>query len=193
MNMKNKIGILTGIVLVAICSGFVLQATGYFSAHPKVMANVVLSQQLQASNPQALIQTSLTPVVSAVNSDVAARDAKRISDLKQLQNDLQLYHDKCGYYPGAAESGSSCRGFVAYDSYAHMSAALIGSGLGITSVPHDPQTGKDYVYGTNAAGTSYTLGAQLEDLSNSAFQQSTNDRSNGVNCGQAVDRYCVKL
>jgi hypothetical protein len=39
-------------------------------------------------------------------SDTAAmdaRDAQRISDLTQLQNDIQLYYKKCGYYPGVAQ------------------------------------------------------------------------------------------
>jgi len=191
--MKNKIWVSMGVILIVIFSRFLLQATGYFNAHPKEAVNVVLSEQSQTMNVQAPIQISSTPIISGVSQEIATRDATRISDLKQLQSDLQLYHEKCGYYPGAAEPGSSCRGFVANGTYARMSAALMGSNLGITSVPRDPQTGMDYVYGTNAGGTSYTLGAQLEDPSNSAFQQSPNDRSNGVGCGQKIDFYCVRL
>jgi hypothetical protein len=150
--------------------------------------NMVLDSSSGGSN------TTTEPLVLSASdaAAIASYDATRISDLAQLQTDIQLYHKKCGYYPGAPQAGSSCGPFVADGSYARLSAALMGSGLGITSIPNDPKTGLDYVYGTNAAGTSYTIGAQLEDPSNSALQQSPKDRSNGVGCGQAIGVYCIK-
>lgn len=192
MNMKNKIGVLAGIVLVAASFGFLLHIAGNFNPHPKLTANLVLSQEVQASNPQTSIQNSASPMAATINSGSAARDTQRINDMAQLQNDLQLYHNKCGYYPGAAQPGNSCGLFVADASYARLSAALVGSNLGIASVPNDPTPGVNYLYGTNFAGTSYTIGAQLEDRSNGALQQSPNGWSNGVGCGQA-GVYCVKL
>ena len=192
--MKKKIGISAGIVFAAASFGFVLQAAGYFTPHPKLTANMVLSQELQASNPQLLMQDGAASMAAAISSGIAARDTQRVNDVKQLQADLQLYYNKCGYYPGVAQPGSSCGLFAADGgSYARVSAALIGSNLGIASVPNDPTAGVNYFYGTNVAGTSYTIGAQLEDLSNSALQQSLNGWNNGVGCGQASGVYCMKL
>ena len=34
----------------------------------------------------------------------AGRDARRISDLHEVQNGLELYYNKCGYYPGTSSS-----------------------------------------------------------------------------------------
>lgn len=190
--MQNKIRVFTGIVLVAACFGFLLHIAANFNPHPKPTANVVLSQELQVSNPQTSIQNSAPPMAVTINSGSAARDTQRINDMAQLQNDLQLYHSKCGYYPGAAQPGNSCGLFVADASYARLSAALLGSNLGIASVPNDPTPGVNYFYGTNFAGTSYTIGAQLEDRSNSALQQAPSGWSNGVSCSQA-GVYCVGL
>lgn len=100
------------------------------------------------------------------------RDARRISDLRQVQNALELYYSKCGYYPGPVQAGTSCSGaFSQTNTWAGLTTVLTGSGIGINQVPDDPTNGKHYTYGS-ANGSGYVLAADLEQTGNSALQAS---------------------
>jgi prepilin-type N-terminal cleavage/methylation domain-containing protein len=75
-----------------------------------------------------------------------ARDARRISDLKQLQLSLQLYYDTNRAYP---------------DSLAALAPAFI------PTIPKDPISGADYMYTallgvSPTACLSYHVGTKLE-------------------------------
>lgn len=85
------------------------------------------------------------------------RDARRISDLRQIQNGLELYYNKNGSYPAQTWG-------------VFPANSLIGAGIGILNVPKDPSVGKNYNYSSD--GTSYCLGAQLEDLNNPNWKRS---------------------
>src|SRR3989344_2624835 len=61
------------------------------------------------------------------------RDAKRIADLKQTQNALELYYTKCQHYPGDAACALDTS-----MTWAKLDTAVKGAGLGITSFPKDP-------------------------------------------------------
>jgi len=50
--------------------------------------------------------------VSLNNARAKARDTKRMADLKQIANALELYYDKYGFYP----TGSGCHGASFADS-----------------------------------------------------------------------------
>ena len=126
-----------------------------------------------------------------MNLEIASRDTQRINDLKLVQSALQLYFNKCGYYPGPVNSGGACGLYVANNTWARLSAALIGSGLGVSSVPNDPIGVNTYFYSTNVAGSSYVLGAQLEDPNNSALTQSPKGSVYGIDCATR-GRYCVR-
>ena len=76
-----------------------------------------------------------------------------------------------------------------------MTAALIGSNIGVPAIPNDPVRTKTYSYGVNAGGTSYILGAQLEGT-NTALDNDVDGTVNGVDCfGVATSDtiYCVQL
>ena len=47
-------------------------------------------------------------LLSLAPAQKAGRDARRISDLRQVQTILQLYYNKCGYYPGPAAPADQC-------------------------------------------------------------------------------------
>ncbi len=117
------------------------------------------------------------------------RDARRISDLQQVQNGLELYYAKCGYYPGGAQPTSPCSAFRQISTWDDVKTALTGSTIGIQILPNDPTAGKNYIYATDANGTSYVLGASLEDVNNSALQSSPRGNIFGVNCAPPV--YCI--
>ena len=119
----------------------------------------------------------------------SAYDARRLSDVTNIQSKLELYYNQHGSYP----------------------ATLQDTGLG--SLPKDPTfsgtTGSGYYYCVNPSGQSYIVGAKLS-ASNSATKNSiraTTDCGSNVpqsdggsgtlNCGsdksptEAVDQYCV--
>ncbi len=119
------------------------------------------------------------------------RDARRISDLRQTQNALELYYSKCGYYPGTTQASSPCSGFVQISAWSDLTNALTGSNIGVPQIPNDPTAGKNYFYGTDSAGTQYVIGATLEDPNNPAFQNSAQGTIFGVNCTAPV--YCIRF
>jgi len=120
----------------------------------------------------------------------SGRDTRRISDLRQIQNGVELYFAKCGYYPGSAVSGvDSCTGFTVVD-YDGMATALTQSELGISKIPNDPQSGKAYRYGSTN-GSTYVLGATLENAGSSQLRDDVDGTVEGVDCEDPV--YCVQL
>ncbi len=129
----------------------------------------------------------------------AGRDSRRLSDLRQVQNGLELYFNKCGYYPGSPVGGS-CAGtpWNQTADWATMSGALTGSNVGVSSVPNDPSSGRTYYYGTTANGTSYVVAATLEQGTNSIFNTYTAPNTNGytvngLNNGCNAPNYCITL
>src|SRR5680860_552812 len=96
---------------------------------------------------------STLAVVALNNARQKARDARRVSDIKQIQTALELYYnDENGYPAAAAEDG-----------------ALTGATSGITYmtiIPANPSPGgATYTYtqgGNPATEASYTLTYDLE-------------------------------
>lgn len=128
----------------------------------------------------------------------AGRDAKRLSDLREVQTGLELFYSKCGYYPGTA-SGQACGSNATVSDWLDMSNALINAGIGLTQIPNDPAGGSaTYYYTSENGGSSYVLGAKLENANGSAFQGYTWPSSNPVptgmtSCQQANSEYCLSL
>ncbi|MDD4412367.1 MAG: DUF1566 domain-containing protein [Patescibacteria group bacterium] len=82
---------------------------------------------------------------------VKARDAKRISDIKQMQTALELYYNEENTYPPT--------------SALDVGKALVGTQSGKTfmgKIPAGPNTGETYTYAQINSGTSYTLSYVLE-------------------------------
>jgi len=144
----------------------------------------------------------------------AARDSRRVSDVREVQNGLELFYNKCGYYPGSINSGAcatalpaaaTCNGISAGNTYCGVSATLTGAGLQISAVPNDPIGGRSYGYAANLANspTNYIVQATLENSSSQAFSGysaptaanfKTGDNSGGTwTCAQANAQFCVTL
>jgi len=116
------------------------------------------------------------------------RDARRISDLKQVQTGLELYYNKNGSYPQGVDVSDpgNPAGWQAFQ------AELTGAGIGVSNVPKDPSSGKNYLYQTDAGGSTYVLGAVLDDVGNSALEGDIDSNPlGGFDCGDPV--YCVQL
>lgn len=78
-----------------------------------------------------------------------SRDAKRVSDIKQLQTALQLYYDTNRTYPTTLNT-----------------AELVTAGY-IKGLPKDPLTDNNYVYAALLVGTrcmNYHLGTSFEGI-----------------------------
>ena len=111
------------------------------------------------------------------------RDARRIADLREIQNGLELYYGKVGVYPDG--DWSSLRG------------KLVSAEVGITSISDDPLGGNNhYQYGTN--GQNYVLGAKLEDKNSQVLKEDIDNAMTetfGVECGTQADDeyYCLKF
>jgi prepilin-type N-terminal cleavage/methylation domain-containing protein len=128
----------------------------------------------------------------------AGRDARRISDLAEAQNGLELYYNKCGIYPGTG----ACAVGTAGVTWAAVSASVIAAGVGITAVfPDDPSSGKHYNYFWGAGNSSYVIGAHLENANNAVFTNynsptpgtGTGQSGAPADCLEASADYCVAL
>lgn len=92
-----------------------------------------------------------------------ARDATRISDMKNIQMALELYYDSRQSYPGQTTNALyAATGFL--DSASWTSNPLVGAGNYIPNIPVDPliSRGATYAYsyiGVDAAGTAVCFGA----------------------------------
>jgi prepilin-type N-terminal cleavage/methylation domain-containing protein len=106
-----------------------------------------------------------------------ARDTRRIMDLQQVKTGLELYFNKCGYYPGGPQPNLPCMPFMPIFTWQDLTAALTGSSLDIDRIPDDITVGVDYLYATDSAGRRYVLGATLEDPSNSALINSVHNNN----------------
>jgi prepilin-type N-terminal cleavage/methylation domain-containing protein len=102
----------------------------------------------------------LSSVVLASLSTARAksRDARRISDVGQIQLALELFYDASSTYPLAAT----------VNAYTASSTALgVLAPTYIPKIPTDPTNGQFYVYG--ASSTKYVIAASLERYDNSAL------------------------
>jgi general secretion pathway protein G len=108
------------------------------------------------------------------------RDARRLSDLKQTQTALELYYTKNGAYPTSI-------------SWEGLTTAIVGGGIGVKSIPKDPSPARTYRYGSD--GTSYVLGAELEDANNPNLKEDVDGLLFGVSCddASAPPVYCIEF
>jgi len=99
-----------------------------------------------------------------------SRDDRRVADLRQVQQALQLFHLKCGFYPGRyIQSSNECK-YENPNSWRELGENLKNAEIGIYSIPNDPIPSKDYRYWISledkinkiAASQCYILGAEME-------------------------------
>lgn len=121
-------------------------------------------------------------LASLNNARRKSRDARRITDIKQLQLALELHFDGAGAgsYPAAS---ATCDASTAYG------LQVLVTNNYIPQVPRDPNASPNcYRYATPGSGaiTTYHLGATLEDASHSALNGDKDCNSNAPGCGPAA-------
>lgn len=87
------------------------------------------------------------------------RDARRIADMREVQNALELFYTRNNAYPASLD-------------WATLTTDLIGAGVGINAIPNDPldPTTRPYVYSPSATDfQNYVIGATLEDAAHPVF------------------------
>jgi len=95
---------------------------------------------------------STLAVVALNNARQKSRDAKRISDVKQVQTALELYYNDANGYPLTA--GVTSGNAITYETITYM--GMVPS----APMPYDTAacaTANNYVYTMLTGGTSYTL------------------------------------
>ncbi len=104
------------------------------------------------------------------------RDTRRIADMKEVQNGLEIYYMKNGEYPTAT-------------NWIELEDAL--KNVGINQIPNDPTPTKTYYYGSD--GQSYVIGVEIEDQdSNKAMLDKDVDGTiYNVSCDDPV--YCIEM
>lgn len=106
----------------------------------------------------------------------SGRDARRLSDLKSVQNALEFYYQKCGFYPGGVNCGTgnpSTWGSGSTPNANSLAYVLENSGVGVTAnqFPVDPSAPqRTYAYGVSSGNSGYILAAILENTNNAVFQ-----------------------
>jgi len=110
------------------------------------------------------------------------RDARRIADLRETQNALELYYTKNNAYPSI--SGT--------DTWVSLKTSLTGAGIGVTTISNDPLfPSRTYEYGVAGDNQNYVLKATLEDISNPALNDDVDGTIYAINCDDPA--YCVQF
>jgi type II secretion system protein G len=105
---------------------------------------------------------STLAVVALGNARQKARDARRLSDLKQLQTALELYYTDQTAYPSGAGITLGDTNYACLNSSGFAAAGCATPYMG--QVPADPLATQDYTY--TAASSSYSVTATLETTVN---------------------------
>jgi len=110
---------------------------------------------------------STLAVVALGSARSKARDARRVSDIKQIQTGLELYFSDQGLYPVAASAvvlGDANHDVLSEDGFEASATLPANTEVYMGQVPatiKQPVTIADYQY-TSADGTTYTITFQLE-------------------------------
>ena len=113
----------------------------------------------------AIIALLSTLSVVALNSArVKSRDARRLSDIKQLRTALEMYFDANLTYPQLASTSIGTGSFVCLDAGGFKALANCTGTVFMQKVPSDPQSNRIYQYFSNSA-TSYRIAYYNESAS----------------------------
>jgi prepilin-type N-terminal cleavage/methylation domain-containing protein len=143
---------------------------------------------------ELMVVIAIIGILSAVvfvnisSSRSKARDAKRISDIAQIQLALEQYFDRCGVYP---ESNS-----LTIEEQGNCSKQIKDF---ISVIPKDPLRQAHYKYGVSEDLFDYILKAELENTGNGATTEGLSAPATSANslygvsgpCAPSTINYCV--
>ncbi len=117
----------------------------------------------------AIIGILAAVVLVSLNSARAkSRDARRLSDVHQIQTALELYYNDCGGYPAALTTAAAgnCPGMPSF--------------LATVPAAPTPPAGNVYTYAQTGSGSGYTLIFSLENVSNNLASGSHTASPSGI-------------
>lgn len=122
----------------------------------------------------------------------SARDTRRIGDLRNVQNHLELFFNRCGYYPGTI-SGGQCA-ITNPTSWDDLKSTMETEGFTSNFPEELVGTRPDYEYAPSADNLGYVLKANLE-RENSALNDDVDGTVNGISCDDGTSApfaYCIQ-
>ncbi len=122
---------------------------------------------------EMLIVVAIIAILSGVvlagvsNFQSRARDTRRIGDMKNIQNYLELYFNKCGHYPGGVDASGNCTTTAPTD-WPTLTSTMTGGTNPVTSkFPQEQVASRAaYCYGVSSDQLKYVVGAVLENDNN---------------------------
>jgi prepilin-type N-terminal cleavage/methylation domain-containing protein len=134
---------------------------------------------------EVLIVISIIGVLSSLtllglgSFRASGRDVKRVTDVRQITNALELYYAKTGAYPATAT----------------WETQILKSGGGVLdSLPKDPTNTAPYVYEYGACGISgYVVKTTLEEANKKVLNESYVGAGCDKSCDTTKNEYCVKF
>lgn len=134
----------------------------------------------------AIVITNLT------QAKAKSRDAKRVSDIAQLQLALEIFFDRCNRYPAIETiNGADVPNINDSCTAGTGTVKLVDF---ISRIPTPPIAG-DYKYGVNANPADYVLRAKFENYNASLLEDDLDGSIYGVDCSDSVSatvqNYCV--
>jgi len=119
------------------------------------------------------------------------RDARRIADVKQVQNASEIYYTRNLAYPTVTGGSASQR-------WGALTTTLTGAGLGLSQIPQDPLgSSHSYDYKDCNSSQNYVIAVSLEDTGNTVLNSDIDGTSSGtcdfggINCNDPI--YCVQF
>ena len=119
-------------------------------------------------------------IISLSSARIKARDARRVSDIRQIQTALELYNDDQGTYPGektpAQLAGGDCM-----DTTGWKASGTCAASTYISGVLGDPTGSGSYVYTYSPeAGPGYSITFQLENGTSGLASGAHTATQNGI-------------
>jgi len=106
---------------------------------------------------------STLAVVALNNAREKSRDAKRVSDIKQVQTALELYFADQNGYPSGSSSTLGGASALCLDEDGFVAACDAGGTTYMGAVPANPAPGgAAYTYNQIGSGSSYSITFSLE-------------------------------
>ncbi len=145
----------------------------------------------------AIIGILSSIIVSSLNTTRAkARDTQRLSDLKQIQNALELYYNDHGYYPKKTAytyTDSGCGGSASWCSDSDSLKKDLLPYLAKIPLKLDSGFTKDYYYNADSGDNyqSYGFMTSLESDSNSTKEQGDGGYLNYMYEVGTQPKYCM--
>lgn len=103
---------------------------------------------------------STLAVIALGSAREKSRDAKRLSDLKQVQTALELYYTDNNEYPAGPGITLGASGYACLGSAGFATVAACGADPYMGQVPVDPLDSQAYTY--TVSTSSYSIAATLE-------------------------------